>query len=125
VSTAAGTDVDQVVAAATDYLDSFYSGTAEERASRMERVLHPLLAKRSPSYFREDGTFREWTLPEMIEIARGSVDETQTVPYSVQVLDVARDMASVRTDATWGVDYIHLARIDGRWVVVNVLWDDP
>ena len=32
-------------------------------------------------------------------------------------------MASVRTDADWGVDYIHLAKLDGDWKVVNVLWD--
>ena len=32
-------------------------------------------------------------------------------------------MASVRTDAYWGVDYMHLAKIDGEWKVVNVLWD--
>jgi hypothetical protein len=58
MSTAVGTDVDQVVAAATDYLTSFYSGSAEEPAARIELVLHPLLAKRSPSYVQDDGTFR-------------------------------------------------------------------
>jgi hypothetical protein len=34
-------------------------------------------------------------------------------------------MASVRTDADWGVDYMHLAKIDGEWKIVNVLWDKP
>jgi hypothetical protein len=34
-------------------------------------------------------------------------------------------MASVRTDAVWGINYMHLARIDGEWRVVNVLWDEP
>jgi hypothetical protein len=123
MSTAVGTDVDQVVAAATDYLTSFYSGSAEERAARIERVLHPLLAKRSPSHVQDDGTFREWTVPEMKTIAAGSVDDPEKRPYSVRVLDVAGNMASVRTDAEWGVDYMHLARIDGGWRVVNVLWD--
>jgi hypothetical protein len=32
-------------------------------------------------------------------------------------------MASLRTDAYWGVDYMHLAKIDGEWKIVNVLWD--
>jgi hypothetical protein len=123
MSTAVGTDVDQVVAAATDYLTSFYSGSAEERAARIERVLHPLLAKRSPSHVQDDGTFHEWTVPEMKTIAAGSVDDPEKRPYSVRVLDVAGNMASVRTDAEWGVDYMHLAKIDGGWRVVNVLWD--
>jgi hypothetical protein len=123
MSTAVGTDVDQVVAVATEYVTSFYSGSAEERAARIERVLHPLLAKRSPSHLQEDGTFYEWTVPKMIEIAAGSVDEPAKRPYSVRVLDLSRSMASVRTDADWGIDYMHLAKVDGRWRVVNVLWD--
>ena len=123
MSASVGTDVDQVVAVATDYLTSFYSGSADERAARIERVLHPHLAKRSPSHLRDDGTFYEWKLPEMIEIASGSLDEDPKRPYSLRLLDVSGDMASVRTDADWGVDYLHLARIDGEWKIVNVLWD--
>jgi len=123
MSTTVETDVDQVVAAATEYLTSFYSGSAEERAARIEHVLHPRLAKRSPSHLRDDGTFHEWTVPEMIEIAAGSVDDPPKRPYSVRVLDLSRTMASVRTDAEWGIDYMHLAKIGDGWKVVNVLWD--
>jgi hypothetical protein len=124
MSTTAGTDVEQVEAAATDYLRSFYEGTSEERAARMERILHPELAKRSPSSFQEEGTFRAWEVSEMLEIAAGSVNEVHSRPYRVRVLDVYGDIASVRTDANWGVDYMHLGRIDGEWRVINVLWDD-
>jgi hypothetical protein len=59
----------------------------------------------------------------MKTIAAGSADDPEKRPYSVRVLDVAGNMASVRTDAEWGVDYMHLAKIDGGWRVVNVLWD--
>jgi hypothetical protein len=44
-----GTDVEQVVAVATDYVTPFYFGTAEERTARIESVLHPRLVKRSQS----------------------------------------------------------------------------
>jgi hypothetical protein len=126
MSTAAVADVEQVVAVATDYLTSFHEGSADERAARIQRVLHPHLAKRSPSYLEDDGTFRQWELPEMIEIASGSVDEhNEGRPYSVRLLDLCGDMASVRTDAVWGVDYLHLGRIGGEWKIVNVLWDEP
>jgi len=124
MATAVGTDVDQVVTVVTDYVTSFYSGSAEERAARIERVLHPLLAKRSPSHVRDDGTFHEWTVPEMIQIATDSADNTKELrPYAVKVLDMSGNIASVRSDADWGVDYLHLAKVDGQWKVVNVLWD--
>jgi hypothetical protein len=122
MSTAVETEVDRVVAAATDYLTSFYEGTAAERSARIERVLHPQLAKRSPSHFNDDGSFVEWSVPRMKEIAAGSVDDPDKRPYTVKLLDMTTNMASVRTDAEWGVDYMHLAKFDGHWQVVNVLW---
>lgn len=39
------------------------------------------------------------------------------------ILDLYRDMASVRVTSAELVDYMHLARSDGRWRIVNVLWD--
>lgn len=117
------TDVDQVIAAATDYLDAFYSGTAQERRARINGVLYPDLAKRAPAYMRS-GLMLNISYSEMGRIAERSVHEDRPIPYSVKVLDVTPRMASVRTDADWGVDYIHLAKLDGDWKVVNVLWDD-
>ncbi len=90
MTTAASTELDRVVAVATDYLTSFYEGSAEERAARIERVIHPHLAKRSPSWLEDDGSFFEWTLPAMIEGAAGSVeDDNARVPYSLRVLDMS------------------------------------
>ena len=107
-------------------MTAFYEGSADERTARIERVIHPLFAKRSPAWLEEDGTFFEWKFPAMIEGAAASVeDDNAKVPYSVRVLDMSPRMASVRTDAIWGIDYMHLAKIDGQWTVVNVLWDEP
>jgi putative lumazine-binding protein len=89
-------------------------------------VLHPQLAKRSPRYLQEDGSFRDLTFTVMVQHAAPiSVEREPAVktPYSVKVLDMTPTMASVRTDAYWGVDYIHLAKMKGVWKIVNVLWD--
>ena len=40
----------------------------------------------------------------------------------VRVLDRFRDIASVRLTASWGVDYMMLARSGGRWKIVQVLY---
>jgi hypothetical protein len=61
---------------------------------------------------------------EMIVAGSAENNEAQ-IPYSLKVLDVTPRMASLRTDGSWGVDYIHLAKLDGEWKVVNVLWDGP
>jgi hypothetical protein len=47
----------------------------------------------------------------------------ETGPCSVRVLGMTPTMASVRSDARWGVDYVHLAKSHGEWKIMNVLWD--
>lgn len=39
------------------------------------------------------------------------------------VLDVFENAASVKVVATEWIDYLHVARFNGRWVIVNVLWE--
>ena len=42
----------------------------------------------------------------------------------VRILDIYRNAAAVRIDASEWVDYLQLARWrGGRWVIVNVLWE--
>ena len=72
MGTAIETDIDQVVAVATDYLETFYSATSEERANRIRHALHPQLAERSPHYLEEDWSFRELTFTVMVEHAAPS-----------------------------------------------------
>ncbi len=48
-----------------------------------------------------------------------------TGPCAVKILDMISTIASVRTDARWDVDYIHLAKMSGEWKIINVLWDRP
>jgi hypothetical protein len=41
----------------------------------------------------------------------------------VRILDIFQNTASVRVDAGTWVDYLHVAKFNGRWVIVNVLWE--
>jgi hypothetical protein len=43
----------------------------------------------------------------------------------VVVLDVLDKTASAKLVADWGVDYMHLAKVDGRWMIKNILWQGP
>jgi hypothetical protein len=52
---------------------------------------------------------------------RGTAPERRRA--EVHVLNVFGSAASVRVDAGEWVDYMHLARIDGEWKIINVLWE--
>ncbi|HEU4570073.1 MAG TPA: nuclear transport factor 2 family protein, partial [Gemmatimonadales bacterium] len=41
----------------------------------------------------------------------------------VRILDIFQNVASARIDAGAWVDYLQLAKWNGRWVIVNVLWE--
>ena len=110
-------------AAAMDYVEGWYTGNAE----RMGRAVHPELAKRIA---RQDGG-GAWRLQSMtaeqLVAGAGRGGGTQTPEAERQrdvvILDIFGNAASVRATMSGWVDYMHLARIDGRWQIVNVLWE--
>jgi hypothetical protein len=41
----------------------------------------------------------------------------------VVIFDIFRNVASVRATMSGWIDYLHIAKWNGRWVIVNVLWE--
>jgi hypothetical protein len=39
------------------------------------------------------------------------------------ILDRFENVASVKADADYGVDYLHMAKWNGEWLIVNILWE--
>ena len=42
----------------------------------------------------------------------------------ITILDLADNVASVKVLSEPLVDYLHLAKLDGRWSIVNALYED-
>lgn len=109
---------------ALDYIEGWYEGNAE----RMERALHPELAKRivqtNPQYKRSR-LDQMGALSLVQGTRRGGGKETpkDRQQKDVTILDVFENAASVKIVASDWIDYLHVARWNGRWVIVNVLWE--
>src|SRR5919106_357171 len=41
----------------------------------------------------------------------------------VTILDIFGNAASVKAVMADWIDYLHIAKVDGRWMIVNVLWE--
>lgn len=111
-------------ATALDYIEGWYEGNAE----RMERSLHPDLAKRIVSTNeRGRSTLGQMSAMTLVQSTRGGGGR-DTLPArqrkDVRILDIFGNTASVRVDAATWIDYMHIARWNGRWVIVNVLWEN-
>jgi len=118
VDAVADEDRAQIRAAALDYAEGWYAGDA----ARMERAVHPDLAKRIASR----GAIEQMTARELVAGTRsGGGKNTPKAKQlaDVKILDIFGNAASVRLEMSGWIDYMHLAKIDGQWKIVNVLWE--
>ncbi|HEX8692225.1 MAG TPA: nuclear transport factor 2 family protein [Longimicrobium sp.] len=109
--------------AALDYAEGWYAADA----ARMERAVHPELAKRIVRT-NDQGRSRldqmgAMTLVLGTRSGGGSDTPAGERQADVRILDVFENAASARVMMSGWVDYLHLARYNGRWVIVNVLWE--
>ena len=105
-----------------DYVD----GQLEANPGRVARALHPDLAKRAVLGDTPDERLglRRMSKEELVGLTRQGALKTPKAQWdrSCRVLDVTAEAASVRLETPWFVDYFHMGRFDGRWIIVNALW---
>lgn len=108
---------------ALDYIEGWYEGNAE----RMERALHPDLAKRivrtQPNGRSGLGQMSAMGLVQGTRAGGGKETPKDQQQKDVTILDVFENAACVKIVASEWIDYLHMARWNGRWVIVNVLWE--
>ena len=109
--------------AALDYIEGYYEGDG----ARMERALHPELAKRIVRT-NDQGRSMLSQMSAMSLVLGTRAGGGKDTPVAqrrkdITILDIYRNAASAKIDASDWVDYLHLAKWNGRWVIVNVLWE--
>ena len=121
----AASDADKaaITATALDYIEGWYEGNSE----RMERALHPDLAKRIVrTNDQGQSMVQQMSAMGLVQgVKRGGGKNTpkEKQEKEVTILDVYRNAASVKVVASDWIDYLHVAKFNGRWVIVNVLWE--
>jgi len=111
-------DVEAIVATVRDYFDGWFTGDAE----RMRRALHPELAKRGMLR----GALETDTAESMVSATAegiGTRYEPARRGITIDVVHVHGDIATATVVGVVYVEYLHLVRSDGRWRIVNTLWD--
>ena len=109
---------------ALDYIEGWYEGNPE----RMERALHPELAKRIVQTDPKSGRSRldqmgAMTLVQRVKAGGGTKTPKDQQQKDVTILDIYENAASVKIVASDWIDYLHMAKFNGHWVIVNVLWE--
>ena len=111
-------------ATALDYAEGWYEGNAE----RMARAVHPELVKRI--VVRDTTTGKAMVqgmgasvLVNSTRHGYGKETPKDRQQKEVTILDIFGNAASAKAVMAEWVDYMQLGKVDGRWVIVNVLWE--
>ncbi len=124
VLAAQGNDDEAAVRAAVlDYVEGVYEVAPE----RIRKSVHPELAKRGFSRRSPNDPYREipMTFDELVKLSEGYNKDghiAADAPKEVILYEVLDQTASIKLIAEWGIDYMHLAKYEGEWKIVNVLW---
>jgi len=114
--------------ACLDYIEGFYEGDT----TKLIRCLKPTLFKfgywqnKSTGKYEPDGNM---TWQQAIDYGKRVTEKKNfakpDAPKKVEVLDIMNAIAAAKVTAWWGIDYILLAKQDGKWMIEQVLWQGP
>jgi len=110
--------------AALDYIESQHNVKPEQ----FKRSAHPRMVKRTfwtnkktgKEYLRETFTDAMILLAETYNVDGDRFPENPK--KKVIILDIFDKTASVKLIADDWVDYMHIVKLNGKWQIVNVLW---
>jgi len=109
---------------ALDYIESQHNVKPEQ----FERAAHPRMVKRTFWTNKKTGKeyLRETFTDAMVLLAETYNQEGDKFPENpkkeVIILDIYDKTASVKLIADDWIDYMHIVKLNGKWQLVNVLW---
>jgi len=111
-------------ATALNYIEGWYEGDA----ARMESALHPELAKRMISTDPKTGRsqFNHMGAMQLVQNTRhggGNKTPKDEQLKAITILDCFNNAAVVKIVASGWIDYLEVARFNGQWKIINVLWE--
>ena len=117
-ATASPEDLQAIRQSASDYIDGWYEGNP----MRMENALHDSLVKRHINGYLVENLSKEL----MVSYTRsgGGKSYQGDKKNTITILDVYGDIATVKTESPEFIDYLHMGKVDGKWVIINVLWTE-
>lgn len=122
-----GADREGVRRAVLDYVEGFYEGDT----AKLSRSVSPDVFKYGYYLPRDSARYlgERMTWPEFHSYANGVKANKRFAaagsPKDITVFDVLDQTASAKLVAYWGVDYLLLAKQNGRWMITHVIWQTP
>ena len=113
--------------AVLNYVSAFY----DMKPELIDESVSPKLQKLGYMPAKDgSGLVEDWMSFEQLKELAANVNkdgmfDPATSPRKVKILHHTDMIATVKLDAAWGMDYIHLSRNSGKWMIMNVIWEMP
>lgn len=116
-------DIDAIRQVCMDYVEGWY----EADSQRMRRSLHPALVKRmlrreSPGGLEYLNYLTQDEMVAATEKGGGSRVLPEQRNYEIIIQDKYEEIAMVKAVNPHWIDYLHLVKINGQWLIANVLY---
>jgi Putative lumazine-binding len=109
-------------ATALDYIDGWYTNDGP----RMERALHTHLAKRL--VYQDSSGHSHLVDLTALELVQGTKAHPPVAPADrredIAILSIFGNATVVRIDASTWVDFLQEIKWNGRWEIINVVWEN-
>ena len=107
-----------------DYVEAMYESSPE----RIDRSVHPDLVKRGFYWKSANGDYSDMTTMTFAQLRQIAKDWNRSgwlpadAVKEIEIFDVKDKTALAKLTAHWGTDYFQLAKIEDRWLIMNILW---
>ena len=111
--------------AVQNYVSSIY----DMKPELLDKSVSPKLQKLGYMPAQDGSGLEEsWmTFAELKDLAghlnKDGMFDPKSSPRKVTILEHTDMIANVKLEAAWGIDYIHLTKASGQWMIINVIWE--
>jgi hypothetical protein len=115
--------------AVLDYVEAIY----EVKPERIARSVHPTLVKQGMARGADGNTYRgplPMNYQQLYDLAATWNKDNRnadpaTAPKVIEVYDVQDATAMAKLTASWGTDYFQLMKLEGKWMIMQIVWQTP
>ena len=112
-------DIKAVMETVKNYCEGWHTGDGD----RMARSVHPNLAKRMVSSPEQNSVLNEMNRDQLVSTTKTGIGKSGSKYFEIKILDIEDNIASVKIKGRF-IDYLHLAKFNNEWVIINVLWEN-
>jgi len=121
----AQTDADReaIKRTALNYAEGWYEGNADKMESALSTDLAKRIARTNDKGQTRLDQMSAMALVQGTRSGFGKQTPKEQQQKDVTILDILGGAATVKLEMRDWVDYMHIAKVNDKWVIVNVLWE--